>query len=341
MEMNPWEKLKPPQPMREVEDIAFKRASREANKIPYKGKVETARKREKTRVSVLARTVLTHINRAIKILDAYFEADPFYRDLINLYFDEKEIRRIHKRFLGIVKAIEEIRDEYINKILSEEDPDEMKKWRRVGQGKISTFLHRAAEDMDYVIRLYKYARRLPSIDPDKPTFIVAGPPNTGKSTLVNTLSTAKTKTASYPFTTKDIHVGHIEVGPVRGQIIDTPGLLDREMSDRNEIELKAIAALRNLVGDILYIYDISRDAYYPIERQYNILREIMEAFPDKKIIPIANKMDIPHEEYLKRANELHGDSLIKISLATGQGVDRLKKLVEERILRHYRDILSR
>ncbi len=341
VEMNPWEKLKPPMKPGDIEEIGFQRASREAKKIPYKGKVETARKRERTRVTMLARTFLVNIRRAIKILDAYFEAPEFYRDLIKLYFDENELKRIHKRLINLEKAVEEIAREYIDKINSEEDTEEMKKWRRVAQGKISTFIHRVAEDLNYVLQLYKYARKLPSIDPDKPTFIVAGPPNTGKSTLVNRLSSAKTKVASYPFTTKDIHVGHIEVGFMKGQLIDTPGLLDREMSERNEVELKAITALKHLKGPIIYLYDISSSAYYPVERQYRIHKEIQEMFRDKSVYPVANKIDIADEEALDTLTKLVGGDMPRISLEKGIGLDRLRNWITQYIENFYREMLRR
>ncbi len=339
--MNPWERLKPPLKIDDIEEIGFQKASREANKIPYKSKIETARKREMTRVRVLYRFINTNLQRALKILDVYFETHQFYRDLINLYYPENEIKRIHKRFLKLISALEDIKNEYLEKINSSNSPDEMRKYRRVAQGKFATFLHRIKEDMEFVLKLYRYARRLPSIDPEGVTFLVAGPPNTGKSTLVNILSTAKTKTASYPFTTKDIFVGHIEHKYLKAQIIDTPGLLDRSLSERNEIELKAIYALKNLRGDILYLFDISPEAYYPISNQINIYREINKEFENRELIPIANKIDSPDESKYKELKEVFGDRLIEISCLKGIGIDELRELLLDRIEKFYLEKLSR
>ena len=341
VEMNPWERLKPPLKVEDIEEIGFQKASREANKIPYKSKVETARKREMTRVRVLYRFINTNLLRALKILDVYFETHQFYRDLITLYYPENEIKRIHKRFLKLTAALESIKNEYLEKINSSDSPEEMKKYRRVAQGKFATFLHRIKEDMEFVIKLHRYARKLPSIDPEGVTFLVAGPPNTGKSTLVNILSTARTKTASYPFTTKDIFVGHIEHRFLKAQIIDTPGLLDRSLSERNEVELKAIYALKNLRGDILYLFDISPEAYYPISNQINIYREISREFENRNLIPIANKIDSPDESKYRELKTVFGDELIEISCVERRGIEKLRNLLIERIEQFYLEKLSR
>jgi nucleolar GTP-binding protein len=83
----------------------------------------------------------------------------------------------------------------------------------------------------------------------------------GKSSLLRCLSSAKPEIAQYPFTTKEIHVGHIEKTEKyitkRFQIIDTPGLLDRPLSKRNEIEKQAIAALTHLADLIVFVLDVS------------------------------------------------------------------------------------
>lgn len=339
--MNPWEKLKPPLKIEDIEEIGFSKASREANKIPYKSKIDTPRKRETTRIRILYKFIYMNLSRSLKLLDVYFEAHQFYKDLIGLYYPDSEIKRIHKRIHNLIPALESIKNEYIEKITSTNSPEDMKKFRKVAQGKFATFLRRIKTDIEFVMSLYRYASRLPSIDVEAMTFLVAGPPNTGKSTLVNILSSAKAKTAEYPFTTKNIHVGHIEYRFLKVQIIDTPGLLDRSLSERNEIELKAIYALKNLVGDILYLFDVSHDAYYPISNQINIYREIEREFSDKYIIPIANKIDsIDRGKYVELKRNF-GDEVFSISCMKGEGIDELKKFMMERAEKYYLERVSR
>ena len=68
--------------------------------------------------------------------------------------------------------------------------------------------------------------------------------------------------AAYPFTTKGIDVGIHEAGHRRYQVIDTPGLLDREIEDRNRIEMQAVTALKHLANAMLFILDPSETCGY-------------------------------------------------------------------------------
>ncbi|HIE37070.1 TPA: GTP-binding protein [Candidatus Geothermarchaeota archaeon] len=339
--MNPWERIKPPLKTDDIEEIGFRKASREANKIPYKSKIETPKRREMIRVKILYKFIHMNLSRSLRILDAYFEAHQFYKDLIRIYFPENEIKRIHKRIYNLIRTLEDIKNEYIDKINNTYSPEDMKKFRRVAQGKFATFLRRIKSDIEFVIDLHRYASRLPSIDVETMTFLVAGPPNTGKSTLVNVLSSAKIKTAEYPFTTKNIHVGHIQYRYLNAQIIDTPGLLDRSLNERNEIELKAIYALKNLAGDILYMFDVSNNAYYPISNQINIYREIQREFNDRYIIPIANKIDSIDKDKIIELEMNFGDELFSISCIKREGIDRLRRFLTERMEKYYLERVRR
>ena len=46
----------------------------------------------------------------------------------------------------------------------------------------------------------------------------------------------------YAFTTKSLFVGHMDYRYLRWQVIDTPGILDRPLEERNTIEMQARAA---------------------------------------------------------------------------------------------------
>ncbi|GAH40561.1 unnamed protein product [marine sediment metagenome] len=78
-----------------------------------------------------------------------------------------------------------------------------------------------------------------------PCVVVAGYPNVGKSSIVKNISTnKKIEVQEYPFTTKKLNMGHLELerrfDKIRIQCLDTPGILDRPMAKRNNIELQAI-----------------------------------------------------------------------------------------------------
>jgi nucleolar GTP-binding protein len=133
------------------------------------------------------------------------------------------------------------------------------------------------------------------------------------------VSTARPEIAAYPFTTKGLAVGHFEKNKIRYQIIDTPGLLDRPLEERNEIELQAISALRHVGKVMLFIIDPSETCGYTLEKQMHLLEEIKKEFGIPMIVA-ANKTDIS-----KTAEKID----MSMSTLTGDGVEAvLERLLE-------------
>lgn len=54
---------------------------------------------------------------------------------------------------------------------------------------------------------------------------------------------------------------------LRFQVIDTPGILDHPLEDRNVIEMQAVTALAHLRAAVLYFFDISEYCGHTIEEQ--------------------------------------------------------------------------
>merc|ERR1719331_1526417 len=109
----------------------------------------------------------------------------------------------------------------------------------------------------YLEQVRQHMGRLPSIDPNTRTLLLTGFPNVGKSSFMNKVTRADVEVQPYAFTTKSLYVGHMDYKYLRWQIIDTPGLLDRPLDERNSIEMKSIAALANLRACVIFILDIS------------------------------------------------------------------------------------
>ena len=103
----------------------------------------------------------------------------------------------------------------------------------------------------------QHLSRLPSIDPTARTLLLAGFPNVGKSSLINLLTRADVEVQPYAFTTKSLYIGHMDYKYLKWQVIDTPGILDHELEERNTIEWQSVTALAHLKAAIVYIVDIS------------------------------------------------------------------------------------
>jgi len=71
----------------------------------------------------------------------------------------------------------------------------------------------------------------------------------------------------YAFTTKSLYVGHTDYKYLRFQVIDTPGLLDQPLEQRNVIEMQAITALAHLQAAVLYFFDLSEQCNFTLVEQ--------------------------------------------------------------------------
>ena len=149
----------------------------------------------------------------------------------------------------------------------------------------------------------------------------------------------------YPFTTKRIHLGHFTFRRLQYQMVDTPGLLDRPMHKRNDIEMQAISALENLGSLVLFLIDESENCGMTIVEQNNLLEEILELLAETTVMIISTKADIhpekpvnwdvvksAEEEYLMSGEEHYSElpllidrnGYITISALENVGLEALK-----------------
>ena len=134
-----------------------------------------------------------------------------------------------------------------------------------------TIIKRQAQSLEYLEQIRQHLARLPSIDPNTRTLLICGFPNVGKSSFLNKVTNADVEVQPYAFTTKSLYVGHTDYKYLRWQVVDTPGILDHALEERNTIEMQAITAMAHLRASILYIMDVSEQCGYSIEEQVGFL----------------------------------------------------------------------
>ena len=216
---------------------------------------------------------------------------PFYRELVDLLVDEGRL----KKHLGAADWAADrsaaIAREYRRRIGRAEGKT-IGELRQQAYGRLSSVVKQVAPDLDALIEARRALRRIPQIDPDVPTIVVAGYPNVGKSSFVRAVSTGRPKIADYPFTTKRVSLGHVDRGLDRYQILDTPGLLDRPMEKRNSMERQAISALAHLADGVLFLLDPTETCGYPLVAQRRLLEEVERLFPKVPIVVVTNKSDL-------------------------------------------------
>lgn len=65
------------------------------------------------------------------------------------------------------------------------------------------------------------------------------------------------------------------------QVVDTPGILDHPLEDRNTIEMQAITALAHLRAAVLYVMDLSEQCGHTLQEQLELFNNIRPLFANK------------------------------------------------------------
>ena len=216
------------------------------------------------------------------------------------------------------KTVQSIRSEADRQIRASTNSEQAKQARKAVYGRMASVVEQVADEIAFVKQACIDLRQLPTLKLDRPVLVVAGFPNVGKSSFLAHISRAEPEVASYPFTTKGINLGHVELRHVLVQVMDTPGLLDRPLDERNDIERQAIHALRHAGDAVLFILDPSTHCGYPIEDQLHLLEEVQRDFSETKVLVAENKAD------LKASGEHPA-----MSCTTGEGVEEVTQMALE------------
>lgn len=152
--------------------------------------------------------------------------------------------------------------------------------------------------------------------------VIAGKPNTGKSTLLNALlNEEKAIVSDIAGTTRDFIEDEINLEGVVFRFIDTAGLRDTE----DKVEAIGVQRTKDKMKQaslIIYMFDLKNDTLTEVNRDINMLENLGIPF-----IKVGNKLDEAQEDLY---NEMKKDkNTLFISAINKEGLEALKtKLVE-------------
>lgn len=306
----------------ELIELAFSRCQRISPSIPFRAPLLVKVKRgSEARLRAFCDILCSRLNRFYNSTPKFDSLHPFYRALLELLVKVEDYEHARRRLLTSQRIIRRLAREYIRKIRLSDDVDEIRNIRREAYGRIASVIKRLKRHLRLLEYVRNELRNVPSINPDELILVVAGYPNVGKSTFVDRVSSAKPKIAEYPFTTTEINVGHLVWNDIRVQVIDTPGLLDRPLSERNKIERLAISAIRYLANVIIFIVDPSESSGYTLDEQFSLFNDIKSEFSETPILVVLNKIDISSKENVDRCERFFGKSLLKMIAKDGIGIN--------------------
>lgn len=293
-----FEKLPTVPTSQELLDKAFRRASK-SGMTPGN---------DEAMVRVAGNVLADNLANLVRKFPSFENLPPFYRDMANILVGVDDMRISLSRLHWASGQIKIITKEYLSRIKREGDPSSS---RRAAFGRMSSVIKSIDKDLIFLNDARNKLRKMPTIDPAIPTILIAGYPNVGKSSFLVKVTGARPEIASYPFTTKEVFVGHFINDGEKYQVVDTPGLLDRPLSERNEIERQSIAALNHLTGVVLYIVDPSEHSGYPLQSQLRLAEDI-KSWISLPVLIVANKADILGYEGMPVMSTLTGEGVAQV-----------------------------
>lgn len=264
----------------EVLDRSFRRAAR---KMREKRNKDRANEEFVRAVSSAVHDRLVQILQDIPVID---ELPPFYHDMIDILFG---IDRFKKSLGAVGWAAKQTRILGYRMAYEVRRAADTQAKRKQAVARISSIVHQIDEHLRFLNDARNTLRNLPDIR-DEFTIVVAGYPNVGKSSFIRRVSTAEPEVAKYPFTTREIILGHRRMGRRSLQFVDTPGLLYRPRTERNAVEQQAVNALMNVADLVLFILDPSETCGYTFSDQLSLLEDMRGLIPAPFIV-VVNKAD--------------------------------------------------
>lgn len=228
---------------------------------------------------------------------------------------------------------------------------------------LNLYQQHASKPVSEILELQRSLRGAPVIQLDTPAIVLVGVPNVGKSSIVRTISSGTPEVNNYPFTTRGMTLGHVEVfwsdnssiakaavpderrkpgslsqEVVMGkyafsqlcQIMDSPGLLLRDNDeDRNEMESLTMAAMQHLPTAVIYVMDLTGEAgdkFSSVSDQLELRRRVRARFPRRPWIDVVSKADKEVVDgSLEELEEiLDGAPYLRVSALDGTGIDGLR-----------------
>jgi tRNA modification GTPase len=173
---------------------------------------------------------------------------------------------------------------------------------------------------------------------DLPAVGIAGVPNAGKSSLLNTLlGKERSIVSDVNKTTRDVLTGVLTLAHCRCVLFDCAGLISETNNILDELaQQAAIEALRNS-SLVVFCVDIAKAGW----SEDTSIQKLIES---PILIPVATKADLLSggelAKNLWQLNELFSTEFLPISVETSDGIESLRETIDRKLLHTQYSILD-
>jgi nucleolar GTP-binding protein len=336
-----FKKIQPIPACQEFIDIVLTRTQRKTPTVIHPGfKIGRIRSFYMRKVKFTQQTIDEKLGMIVQDFPRLDDIHPFYGDLMNILYDRDHFKLALGQVNTAKSLVHNLCKDYLKLMKYGDSLYRCKQLKRAALGRMMTVLKKLKASLGYLEEIRKHISRLPALDPNTRTLLLTGYPNVGKSSFMNKVTRADVDVQPYAFTTKALFVGHMDHRMLRWQVVDTPGILDRPLEERNTIEMQAITALAHLQCCVLYFLDVSEQCGYPMEQQLALFESIRPLFAGKQVVMVANKCDvIPYDQLpagtrarIEEVARTAGAELIPTSNISEENLSRLKTLACDKLL---------
>ena len=269
------------------------------------------------KIKLMEATAKKALGRVYDGFPKFDDLDRFERDVLFIMVNGREYERSLNNLKWARTKITELATNSIRGIKKAPNMTVIARFRSSFYGRFSSIIEDMDESLSFLREAREALKKVPQVSREMKIIIIAGFPNVGKSSLISKLTNLTPEIADYPFTTKSINVGMMKMGASIYEVLDVPGLLNRK--NHNTIERVALAAIENIGNLVVCMMDPTEECGYRLEEQQKLCDSLKDL--GKNVLIVENKIDVERTD----------SDNIKISCETGEGIEELKKKMEENI----------
>ena len=269
------------------------------------------------KIKLMEATAKKALGRVYDGFPKFDDLDRFERDVLFIMVNGREYERSLNNLKWARTKITELATNSIRGIKKAPNMTVIARFRSSFYGRFSSIIEDMDESLTFLREAREALKKVPQVSREMKIIIIAGFPNVGKSSLISKLTNLTPEIADYPFTTKSINVGMMKMGASIYEVLDVPGLLNRK--NHNTIERVALAAIENIGNLVVCMMDPTEECGYRLEEQQKLCDSLKDL--GKNVLIVENKIDVERTD----------SDNIKISCETGEGIEELKKKMEENI----------